>query len=282
MNAAGFEQANNAPLRSGVFANCDKTGQPLRGSAPALDEVFRDVSNATHPARSGADCNTEWPVDTKNVGDALALLRALSSESKKLVFWDAQYRQLLDQERYGNEGVSRGRRRKTLPAMSEEYIAEWGREIARGLVPSGYCARWIDEFQLLNGLFKICGLEHVGVVHWDGGRPGMGGRIRTVGGSLVFLQKPPIGVRAKTLPVRWVTKPMIRAVHFETIRFPRSAHPHRKPIGLLAEIIQAVTEPGDTAVDPAAGSFVVMLAALGCGPHFLGTDILPTSNGEII
>jgi len=276
MTAAGLERAKTS-LKCGVFTNCDKTGQPLRGNAAALAELFRDAGDATHPARSGAECKTEWPLDTKNVGDALELLRALPSESRNLVFWDAQYRQLLDQERYGNEGVSRGRRRKTFPAMSQEYITECDREIARGLVPSGYCARWVDEFQLLSSLFKIGGLEHVGVVHWDGGRPGMGGRIRSVGGSLVFLQKPPIGVRAKILPVKWATNPMIRAVHYETIRFPRSAHPHRKPIGLIAEIIQAVTNPGDTVIDPAAGSFVVMDAALGTHRHFLGTDILPTT-----
>jgi site-specific DNA-methyltransferase (adenine-specific) len=222
---------------------------------------------------------TEFVIDTENVRDALALLHAIPSESKKLVFWDPQYRQLLDQERYGNEGISRGRRRKTLPAMSQEYIAECDREIARGLAPSGYCARWLDEFQLLNNLFNIGGLEHVGVVHWDSGRPGMGRRIRSVGGSLVFLQKPPIGARAKTLPVKWATKPMIRGVHYETIRFPRSAHPHRKPIGLIADIIQVVTNPGDTIVDPAAGSFVVMTAAFGTYRHFLGTDIIPTNGG---
>jgi site-specific DNA-methyltransferase (adenine-specific) len=45
---------------------------------------------------------------------------------------------------------------------------------------------------------------------------------------------------------------------------------------LIAEIILAVTEPGDIIIDPAAGSFVVMGAALGCGRHFLGTDILTT------
>jgi site-specific DNA-methyltransferase (adenine-specific) len=219
---------------------------------------------------------TEFAIDSKNVGDALALLRTISSESKKLIFWDPQYRQLLDQERYGNEGISRGQRRKTLPAMSQGYIGECDREISRILVPSGYVGRWTDEFQLLGGLFKIDGLEHVGVIHWDGGRSGMGGRIRNVGGSLVFLQKPPIGVRAKILSVRWATKPMIRGVHHEAIRFPRSGHPHRKPIGLIAEIILAVTDRGDTIVDPAAGSFVTMVAALGTQRHFLGTDI---SNG---
>jgi site-specific DNA-methyltransferase (adenine-specific) len=222
-----------------------------------------------------------FDLDVANEGDALALLRAIDSESTKLTFWDAQYRQLLQKLCYGNEGVSRGRRRKMLPAMTQEYIAACDREIARISTPSGYCARWVDEYQLLNGLFVIEGMEQVGVVHWDNGKPGTGKRIRPVGGSLVFLQKPPTGARAKAIQVKWATEPMIRGVRKETIRFPMSAHPHRKPIGLIADVIKVVTEPGDTVVDPAAGSFVVMAAALGCHRHFLGTDILPTTNGGV-
>jgi site-specific DNA-methyltransferase (adenine-specific) len=196
------------------------------------------------------------------------------------VFWDPQFRQLLDKQRYGNEGINRGKRRKQLPAMSTEFIASCDAEIGRIIVPSGYCCRWVDEFQLLNGLFKIAGLEHVGVIHWNNGRPGTGKRIRPTGGSVVILQKPPIGVRAKRLAVRWKTLPMIRGVHYEKIPFPKTAHPHRKPIGLIAEIVLAVTEPGDIIIDPAAGSFVVLAAALGCRRRFFGTDILPTTKPE--
>ena len=219
-----------------------------------------------------------FDLDVRNVGDALALLRTVPTASIKLSFWDPQYRQLLTKLSYGNEGMNRGQRRKNLPAMSPAYIASCDAEIRRIMAPSGYCCRWVDEFQLLNGLFKIGGLEHVGVIHWNNGRAGMGKRIRPTGGSVVILQKPPIGVRARKLAVRWKTLPMIRGVHYEKIPFPKVAHPHRKPIGLIAEIILAVTEPGDIIIDPAAGSFVVMAAALGSNRHFLGTDIIPIKN----
>jgi hypothetical protein len=104
-------------------------------------------------------------------------------------------------------------------------------------------------------------LQPVAMVTWDNGGTGMGGRIRTCGAHLVLLQKPPVGVRAKGLFVLWKTKPMIRAVHSETIPFPRAAHPHKKPIGLTQEIILAVTEPGDLVLDPCAGSFTTLNAA---------------------
>jgi site-specific DNA-methyltransferase (adenine-specific) len=209
-----------------------------------------DPSLAENPSVPEVPKVPRFDLDARNVGDALALLRDVPTEFTKLVFWDPQFRQLLDRQRYGNEGINRGKRRKQLPAMSPQFIASCDAEIGRILVPSGYCCRWVDEYQLLNGLFEIAGLEPVGVIHWNNGRPGMGKRVRPTGGSLVILQKPPIGGRAKRLAVRWKTLPMIRGVHYEKIRFPKAAHPHRKPIGLIAEIVLAVTEPGDIIIDP--------------------------------
>ena len=50
-------------------------------------------------------------------------------------------------------------------------------------------------------------------------------------------------------------------------------HAHQKPVGLQAALIEAVTEPGDLVVDPAAGSFSVMESALSVGRNFLGGDL---------
>ena len=50
-------------------------------------------------------------------------------------------------------------------------------------------------------------------------------------------------------------------------------HAHQKPVGLQAALIEAVTEPGDVVVDPAAGSFSVMESALSVGRNFLGGDL---------
>jgi site-specific DNA-methyltransferase (adenine-specific) len=49
-------------------------------------------------------------------------------------------------------------------------------------------------------------------------------------------------------------------------------HPHVKPVGLLARLIEAVTETGDLVVDPAAGSFGVMHVARRLGRIFIGCD----------
>jgi site-specific DNA-methyltransferase (adenine-specific) len=264
--------------------NLDALTNRRQACAPRLREDVAGLKNVvaleSDPSARHVPKVPRFDLDAANVGDALDLLRAVPTEFTKLVFWDPQYRQLLDEQRYGNEGINRGKRRKELPPMSLEFISSCDAEIGRIIVQSGYCRRWVDEFQLLNGLFKVDGLEHVGVIHWNNGRAGMGKRIRPTGGSVVILQKPPIGVRAKRLAVRWKTLPMIRGVHYEKLRFPKAAHPHRKPIGLIAEIILAVTEPGDIIIDPAAGSFVALAVALGCGRRFLGTDILPITKPE--
>jgi hypothetical protein len=115
------------------------------------------------------------------------------------------------------------KRRVAPPLQSETEIAGIGREIHRVLEPAGYCGRWCDTHELLEGLFGIQGLKPAAMVTWDNGGTCMGGRVRTCGAHLILLQKPPVGVRAKSLPVRWKTKPTVRAVHFETVRFPRAA-----------------------------------------------------------
>jgi len=76
-------------------------------------------------------------------------------------------------------------------------------------------------------------------------------------------QRPPVTAknwRDHGIPSRWVEK------------VDRRIHPHVKPIGLIERLIGAVTQPGDLVIDPAAGSFVVMHAALRQGREFIGCD----------
>ena len=92
----------------------------------------------------------------------------------------------------------------------------------------------------------------------------MGKRSRRRGDYLLVLQKPPITAsnwRDHAIPSRWVEK------------VDRKLHPHLKPAGLIGRLIGAVTEPGDLIIDPAAGSFVVMYAALQIGRQFVGCDL---------
>jgi site-specific DNA-methyltransferase (adenine-specific) len=209
---------------------------------------------------------TAFSLNTAQQGDALTLLRSLSDGCTPLVFFDPQHRGVLDKLAFGNEGA-RQRERCKLPAMSEGYIDACCREIARVLMPSGYCMRWVDTYGLCEAhhlRIADC-LKCVDCIAWDNLRLGMGKRSRHRGDYLLALQKAPVTPRTwrdHGISNRWVEK------------VDRKLHPHIKPIGLITRLIAATTEPGDLIVDPAAGSFVVMRAALGLGRKFVGCDAL--------
>ena len=75
-------------------------------------------------------------------------LSQLPETSFPVVFFDPQYRGILDKMSYGNEGEKRGRKRTKLPQMSEKVIAEFIQEINKILIPSGHLFLWMDKFHL--------------------------------------------------------------------------------------------------------------------------------------
>jgi hypothetical protein len=83
------------------------------------------------------------------------------------VFFDPQYRGVLDKWKYGNEGA-RQRGRFDLRAMTSDYIDVCCREVARVLTPSGYLLRWTDTFHLCEGDHRRIGeLKCVDLIAWD-------------------------------------------------------------------------------------------------------------------
>ena len=201
-------------------------------------------------------------------GDALELLRSLPEPCTRLEFFDPQHRENLDKLKYGNEG-SRQAERCQLPQMPRDYIDACCREGARVLMPSGYSMHWMNAFQIGEGYhLRIAGagsLQVVDLIAWDNERIGMGARSRRRGDYLVVLQKPPIKAKATWrdhgIPDRWIEK------------VDRKLHPHIKPVGLISRLIAAIAEPGELVIDPAAGSFTVMHAALELGREFIGCDL---------
>ena len=207
-----------------------------------------------------------WPFDVALREDTLTLLRSLPDGCTPLVFFDPQFREVLDRLAYGNEGA-RQKDRCALPAMSAGYIDTCCREIARVLQPSGYLMLWTDTFRLCEGAHHRVAdvVKCVDLVTWDNLRPGNGYRSRRRGGYLLVLQKPPLCAKATWtdhgIPDKWQEK------------VDRRIHPHAKPAGLIARLIGAVTKPGDLVVDPAAGSFVVMHVATEMQRWFVGCGI---------
>ena len=213
---------------------------------------------------------SDWPLplNQRNQCDGRELLAALAPESIPLCVLDPQYRGLLDKMRYGNEGVSRGRGRSGLLQMSEQTIGEFISGITFALIPSGHLFLWTDKFHLCTGVgtwVGDCGLEVVDLVTWNKDRIGMGYRTRRVAEYLLILQKPPTLAEGV-----WQSDDIPDVV---TEKVKRIGNVHPKPVNLQARLIEAVTNPGDVVLDPAAGSYSVMTAAHQVGRQFLGCDI---------
>lgn len=210
-------------------------------------------------------------LDTRQRMDGRKLLQKLDDNSIPLVFFDPQYRTVLDRQQYGNEGTGRQKARSELSQMSEYIIKEFLTEIERILIPSGHLMLWVDKYIVCSGLNSLMEgrtLALVDMVTWNKGRMGMGYRTRRYSEYLVVFQKPP--VRAKGV---WQVH-NIPDVWMEKIENKDKNHVHAKPIGLQKRLIEAVTNKGDIIVDPSAGGFSVMQSAIAIDRHFLGCDIL--------
>ena len=205
--------------------------------------------------------------DVAQHGDAHELLQALPDGCAALGFFDPQFREILDRQNYGNEGIGRQRERAALPAMTADFIDACCREFTRVLRPSAYLGRWLDTFALVEGVhlrIEAELLKPVALIAWDSLSLGMGYRVRARGDYLLILQKPPLKAKSTwsdhSLASRWGEK------------VDRKLHPHVKPIGLIKRLIGATTKPGDLVVDPCAGSFTVLHAARELGRKFIGVD----------
>ena len=206
--------------------------------------------------------------DTRLRMEGLDFLSKLPDDAIPVAFLDPQYRGILDKMSYGNEGENRGKARTSLLQMDAKVIGKFIRAVDRTLIPSGHLFLWMDKYRLCTGFANWLNgtrLDVVDMITWDKGRMGMGYRSRRQSEHLVVLQKQPR--RAKGV---WRVH-NIRDVWYE--RVERGIHTHRKPVKLQATLIEAVTNPNDVVIDPAAGSFSVMEACQMRGRRFLGCDI---------
>lgn len=143
-------------------------------------------------------CST-FKVNYKNLTDGLLLLADIETDSIATVFFDPQYRGVLDKLNYGNEGKNRGQARSSLPQMDETTIKQFVAEINRVLRPSGHLFLWVDKFHLCQGIHSWLtntNLNIVDMIVWDKGKIGMGCRTRRRSEYLIVIQKEPIKAKA--------------------------------------------------------------------------------------
>lgn len=211
--------------------------------------------------------NSRFKENFKNKCDGIELLKQLKDNSLKVVFFDPQYRGVLDKLKYGNEGKQRGQARAALVQMSSEVIEEFLLNINRVLRPSGYLFLWVDKFHLVEGItswFEDTRLVPVDMITWNKQKIGMGYRTRRKSEYLVVVQKLPKAAKAT-----W-TLHNIPDVWDESVS---KMHAHSKPIELQKQLILATTEEGDYICDPAAGGYSVFEGCKQTNRNFIGCDI---------
>lgn len=209
----------------------------------------------------------KYKLNFKNKANGLDLLKSVNNESVKVVFFDPQYRGILDKMKYGNEGKKRGKARCELTQMSESTIKEFLKEIERVLTKSGYLFLWVDKFHLVEGVsswFSKTKMNLVDMITWDKDKIGMGYRTRRRAEYLVVIQKAPNKAKRTwtnhAIPDVWVEK-------------VKKDHPHSKPVNLQYELIKATTNKDDLVIDPASGGYSVFEACKKAKRNFLGCDI---------
>ncbi len=220
--------------------------------------------------------STKFKEDQRNLCDGRELLGEIEDACLKAVFFDPQYRGVLDKLSYGNEGKQRGKARSSLPQMGSDTIQDFFREIFRVLTPSGYLFLWVDKFHLVEGVrdwFKeLPDMQCVDLITWNKQRMGMGYRTRRKSEYLVVIQKKPVLAKATwtihSIPDVWDEK-------------VAKTHAHSKPVELQKQLILAVTQEGDYVCDPASGGYSVLEACRQTGRHFIGGDIVtPEEDAE--
>lgn len=200
--------------------------------------------------------------------NGIDLLSQMDEGLAKAVFFDPQYRGILDKQKYGNEGTSRDKRRCNLAQMPEDVIQDFIIQISRVLKPSAYLFLWIDKFHLCEGVsgwFQNTPLKTVDMMVWEKHNIGMGYRTRNKCEFLLILQKIPIKAKATwtahNIPNVWKEKVTTKD------------HPHTKPLEMQKALINAVTNENDIVIDPAMGSGSVMQACIETQRLFVGCDI---------
>lgn len=242
-----------------LFAGTDSAPDPTAGTVFSAERTVQAPSLELPEALKP---------NTRLKMDGLEFLSLLPAGAIPVAFFDPQYRGVLEKLSYGNEGKSRGRRRSALEQMPEALIRKFICGIDRALIPSGHLFLWVDKFHLCEGVagwFVGTSLDIVDMLTWDKGTFGMGYRTRRRAEYCIVLQKQPR--RAKGV---WM-------IHNIPDVVPETAsqreHPHAKPVDLQGALIAAVSHEGDYVIDPAAGSFSVLEAALNRCRTFLGCDL---------
>ncbi|MGH2500284.1 MAG: DNA-methyltransferase [Candidatus Limnocylindria bacterium] len=242
-----------------------------------------------------ADASVRTPLfETADVtlyrGDAIAVLRGLPTASVDACLTDPPYG-----ERIASWDGPRGR---------EWYVA-WLRQVNRVLVPDGPILTFAPRRRLdvimtalreVRGDEAFCPLQTMAWVHRQGFRPAAGflrpEHEAIVLSGLVRPEADEVRAARQSLERRKVTCPACGAVGEQlpnsshpvglvagtVFGAPRNkrreatGHPTQKPEAVVRYLVALISEPGDTILDPFAGSGTTLVAARAIGRRAIGID----------
>lgn len=138
-------------------------------------------------------------------------------------------------------------------------------EAFRLLRPGGHLLVFCDwrMYPMAAGALESAGLRLQGMLVWDKGNPGLGTGFKPQHELIAHLVKG-TGVYQTKTGRNVLSVPRVK---------PRDrVHPTEKPVALLSELLKVVAKPGDTVLDPFAGSGSTGEAAIRHGCNFIGID----------
>ena len=197
-------------------------------------------------------------------GDSLQVMRQLAPSSIDAVITDPPY------------GISyHGTRRKDKTRWFNKIANDtapyiwWLHDAARVLKPGGVllCFTRYDTEEAFRFAIRLASLEPKTQVIWDKGVHGVGdcrGDFGLRHENVIFAVKGRFAFPGKR-PASVLRVPRLASA--------RLTHPNEKPIGLMQQLVEAVTKPGDVILDPFVGSGTTAVAAKSLGRRYIGIEL---------
>lgn len=195
-------------------------------------------------------------------GDSLTVLRQMEPESEDAIITDPPYG--IDYHTKGMGGSIKNDKAPFIWFLYDAFrVLKSGASGRRTLI----CfTRWDVEQTFINAI-QLAGFNVKSEVIWNKVTHGMGdlkAQFAPMHENIVFAIKGKF-----TFPGH---RPNDLVTH-QRLNGPQMIHPTEKPVSLLADLITAVTKPGDLILDPFAGSGSTLVAAKKTGRRFVGVEL---------
>lgn len=199
-------------------------------------------------------------------GDCRELLQRIEDQSVDAVVCDPPYGTDVPRDGYGRRQVYGG---NAVHIQNDQDLS-----LLTGVMPVLYAKLKPNAFAVIfcspknrRGAEDAClaaGFNVCGEVVWDKKSPGLGGGIRYQHETVLLCSKGKPSGKAALFSVL--------CYHVDKQNRPER-HPHEKPVGLLRQLINYVSEPNDFVLDPFAGIGSTLVAAVREGRRCLGFEI---------